>query len=148
MQIEKKHIKTGVYVLIGILFIIVLIYAIKAIRNFFGFSKPTVKVQWNATPYIPSGGDLAGFDPEPYIAELYDVLKGWLLDGSVRCSAYKRLMALQDNEFIAVVNTYYETFGTTLRQDMNDTWQSGCTIFGKQWDQKIYDRLGDLNIIS
>ncbi|NRB54050.1 MAG: hypothetical protein HRU41_40755 [Saprospiraceae bacterium] len=149
MDIKKEHIRIGLYVAMGIVLLVIVIYAIKAIRKLFGFSKPeTVQIQWNPTPYLPDGGAIESFNPEPYLSELRDVLTNWLLDGSVRCRAYKRLMSLTDNQFIAVVNTYYETFGTTLRSDMNDTWQSGCSIFGKQWDEKIYDRMEDLKVIS
>ena len=31
---------------------------------------------------------------------------------------------------------------------MNDTWQSGCTLFGIQWDERVYDRMQQLNVIA
>lgn len=144
----SKSVRWGVTIAILIVFVLIIVYFSKWLRRFFGFSNAAADFNWEATPYVESGGDVdAAFAIDSYVSDLVDVLGKWLFDGSPRCQAYKRLMELNDNEFIAVLNAYYAATGNTLRGDMNGTFQSGCTIFGTQWDDKVYKRMKRLNTI-
>lgn len=154
MTIRTEYLKWALLAVVALLLLALAIYGWKAIRRLFGFGpvgedqvfKP---VHWAPTPYLPDGGPLRpDFKVDSVVAELKDVLETTLFDASPRCRAYRRLMDLTDNEFIAVLNSFYEKLGKTLRQAMNDTWQSGCTIIGTQWDEKVYDRMEQLNVIA
>lgn len=146
---QSKLIKYSLIAIIIIVVIAILVYSIKSIRRFFGLEVDTIDVQWNETEYIDGGGDVGqDFAVESYVSELHDVLNRFMLDASPRCRAYERLMKLNDNEFITVLNVFYNTFGVTVRSKMNATFQSGCTIFGKQWDNAVYDRMEQLNVIA
>lgn len=154
MEIRPEHIRWSLYAVAVLLLLAVLIYGWKAIRRLFGFGKTAEgqvfnPVNWEPTPFIPESPPVEDiFDPDSMVSELKDVLESSLFDASPRCRAYKRLVGLSDNEFILVANTFYQKLGKTLRQAMNDTWQSGCTIFGTQWDERVYDRMEQLNVIG
>lgn len=155
MQIRPEHIKWAGYTVLTLLLLALLFYGFRAIRKLFSWGQDAEEdvfpdVKWKPTPYTPDGGALRpGFNPDSYVSELKDVLETSLFDASPRCRAYRRLVEeTNDNEFIEVLNTFYQRLKKTLRQAMNDTWQSGCTIFGTQWDERIYDRMESLNVVA
>lgn len=154
MELRAGHIRWAALAVIGLLLLAVAIYGWKAIQRLFGFGSDTEDrvfnpLDYQPTPYVPDGGPIRPqFHPDSVVAELKDVLETALFDASPRCRAYRRLLELTDNEFILVINTFYEKLGKSLRQAMNDTWQSGCTLFGIQWDERVYDRMQQLNVIA
>lgn len=145
---QSKLIKYSLIAVALIIVIAILVYAVKAIRNFFGFKEEEeTRVVFSNTPYVDGGGSIdASFPIESHVSELHNVLGEWLIDASPRCAAYERLMDLSDNEFIAVLNAYYDTYGETVRSKMNATIQSGCSFFGKQWDDRVQERMDRLNV--
>lgn len=80
------------------------------------------------------------------VGRLKQVLSEWLLDASSRCSAFEVYYNMPDAEFIAVANAYKNAYSRTIRQDMARTWQSGCSIFFTQWDDRVLSRMNELNI--
>ena len=146
-QDQSKLLKYSLIAIFIILALALLVYGIKSIRRFFGFEDNSREVTFSFTPYVDTGGNVTeDFPVESYLSELHNVLDTWLLDASPRCKAYKRLMDLNDNQFITVLNGFYDTYGESLRSRMNSTWQSGCSVFSKQWDDQVLERMARLNI--
>ena len=79
--------------------------------------------------------------------QLYGVLSSRLIDARQRCTAYERYYDKTSNaEFIAVHNKYKNDYGKTIREAMSETYQSGCSIFYTQWNDKVLLRMNSLNI--
>lgn len=113
-----------------------------AIRRLLGNEK---EPEFGDTP-VPPGTVDADFDPLFYVTRLWDELNGIAIDGSPRCQAYRELMDTNDTEFVIVTNQFLATTGRSLRSMMNDTWHSGCSFFGIQWDDRVIARMRQLNV--
>lgn len=106
-------------------------------------------------PYLPpdqgntptAGGGSSGsgpsFDPGPLVTQLNEGFQ-WLWSDS--CSAYEKAMKLSNNQFIAVYNHYKNVYGITLREEYNDTWTTGCSIFGIDYGAQFIERIDRLNL--
>ena len=117
----------------------------KAIKRLFGFEDD--RPQYQDTPMVVDVPLPLSFDPTPMVVRLKEV-HGFMLDASPRCKAYKALMELGDNEFIMVCNEYYRNGGDTLRSDIESTFQSGCSVFGTNWQSKVLKRMENLKVIG
>lgn len=70
----------------------------------------------------------------------------WSMGTSPRCKAYKDYFQTSTPDFIAIWNQYKNQYGTTIREDMDNTWLSGCGTFGTQPDDQLYSRFDTLNL--
>jgi len=133
---------------IGVIVLIVLVVASFStnINRFFRriFGNSTIPAP-DPTP-LPEGEFSPDFDALYYVSRLRQVLSETLLDASPRCDAYRELIQLNDAEFVHVTNEYLEIIGRSLRADMENTWQSGCSIFSVQWDNRVIRRMDELKI--
>lgn len=139
----KQLIQIGVIVLIVIVFVAFATNIDKAIRNLFGGIND--EVDHELTP-LPPGTVSPGFDPLSYVSRLREVLSTWMVVSTSRCDVYKRLMELGDREFVMVTNAYLEETERSLRADMDAAWRSGCSWFATQWDNRVRDRMDELQV--
>ena len=65
---------------------------------------------------------------------------------NTRCNTYKDYFNTGTNDFIAIWNEYKNRYGTTIREDMDATWNSGCSFWDTDWDESLYDRFNTLNL--
>lgn len=79
------------------------------------------------------------------VTQLRNGVTTWFA-GSSRCEAYKKYYETNTNNFLLIWNLYKNQYGTTIREDMDATYESGCTIFGTQWDEKLYQRFDALGM--
>ena len=140
--------KTIIQVGIAVLIVVILLLFLKKISNIFNSIFGTnVEIDYPPTPPVEGEPPRTGFSPDPFVIRLKEVHQAWMLDAGPRCDAYRELMELNDNEFIEVVNKYYEAVGRSLRSDMDNTFQSGCnSLFAVQWDDRVRKRMDRLRI--
>ena len=65
---------------------------------------------------------------------------------NTRCNTYKDYFNTGTGDFIAIWNEYKNRYGTTIREDMDATWNSGCSFWDTDWDESLYDRFNTLNL--
>lgn len=146
MKVDNRQLlQVAVAVAILAVLIVFISSSAKAIKRLFGFDDG--RPQYQDTPLIVDVPIPVGYDPTPMVVRLMEVHR-WLLDASPRCRAYKALMDLGDNEFILVCNEYYRNGGRTLRSDMEATFQSGCSIFSTNWQDRVLKKMDDLGVIA
>lgn len=117
-----------------------------ALSRFMG-NEAAEPVDYEDTPLpidVPLTDD---FDATPYVVRLIEVLR-FLLDSSVRCDAYKDLLALNDAEFITVTNEYKHETGRTLRSDMDAQLYDGCNVLFNRYGVQVRDRMDALGVIG
>lgn len=91
-------------------------------------------------------GSVDSFKVNSIMLEIYGVLNTTLIDASDRCKAYERYNELNNSEFITVHNNYKNNYGSTIKEDMSKTYQSGCSYFSTQFDDIIINRMNQLGI--
>lgn len=144
---KQEHIKIGLWAVVAIIVIAAMIYATRAIKGFFGLEE-TKKVVFEDTPFLEDVPISADFEPASFVAELHDAIEtNRVFSANVRCEAYQRYYeTLNDNEFIAVANAYQSTYEHTLRSAINNTLNSGCSIFSTAWEDMVMNRMNKLHI--
>ncbi|WP_282783251.1 hypothetical protein [Phaeodactylibacter xiamenensis] len=150
---NKQILQIGIGIVIIAILITFATSASKAIRSIFGFSNEGDNSAEDVpdTPVV-QGAEPAGldFNPVPLASRLRQVLTDWMLDASPRCDAYKKLIELNDNEFILLTNYYKNEYNSTLRSDMESTFQSGCSSFswavGANYYNQVIRRMDRLSI--
>ena len=146
-----NYIKWGIILLAVILVVVFFTSALKSIKKLFGLGSGKAQSVWEPSPYVPDGGTVAlDFDATPYVSRLKAVIldKNYFakLMGSDLCNISRRIIEeLNDNEFIAVVNSYNLTNSRDLRTDI-ENMPSGCSIFFTNWVKEVYNRMDKLNM--
>lgn len=80
-------------------------------------------------------------------AQLNTALNSWGgYPNTARCNALKAFLALNDDEFVTVVNEYFKLTKTTIRQAISDLYTDGCD-YGDNPDADILNRMDKLNLI-
>ncbi len=106
-----------------------------------------VKIDWDGIK-SPDGLDLS-LNEKQLIESLLIITREKLTtnywwDASSRCDLYKELYELDAELLIALASLYSQTYETTIRQGMDNTYTSGCTL--TQWDDKLIEKFDFLNI--
>lgn len=68
------------------------------------------------------------------------------LGGGERCELYKKVNELNNNQIIAIANTYKKRFGKSLAQHMSEQSITGCGILGTDEGQLLAERLNKLQL--
>lgn len=149
-----NYIKWGAVLLVIILVFVFFSSAIKGIKKLFGISDKdgdNKAFAWEPSPYVEGGGEVGlDFDSTPYVSRLSAIILDksyWAkLIGNDLCDISRRLTEeLNDNEFIAVVNSYNMTHSRNLRSDI-ENMPSGCSVFGTNWVRKVFTRMDKLQM--
>ncbi len=122
---------------------------------------PYIKKRWatlfstkvsDVPPRVGGGSVTDSFiksEMESYVKGLRDAFEndGWLgSNSSDNCEQYKRVLNdLNDNQIIAVANSYKNTFGETIRVRVNKA-SSGCGFLGTDYKSMLVAKLNALSI--
>jgi CTP:phosphocholine cytidylyltransferase-like protein len=150
-EVVIKYGKLAVIIIAFIIVIVLLFKGFKSLKSFFSFGGDPrdENPDFDSTEYLEGLPISSDFSLESYLVELHDSVTATLIfNQSIRCSAYKRFYnELNDNEFIAVCNAYYDVYGRTLKSDINNTIVNGCSVFGTNWEKRVIERINKLNIV-
>lgn len=100
------------------------------------------------TPLLDGEPTPVGFDPMPIVTRLHEVLTAWMFSAGPRCEALKKLYEQPPNSFILVCNTYNDTYGKTLRSDLDGIFQSGCSVFSTNYYDKVIEKMDNLGVMG